>query len=214
MKKTLFAALVLLLTGTLTAFSADKETRTLNVNAFDAISCNIPCDIKYETGEPKVILYADSNVLDNITVEVVERELRIRMPEKRLRNIKGATIYITSNILNSLACNGACEFENKNGIRTNKAFSMTCNGACDCEIASIRTSDITVAINGVGDCELKDIHCKTINATINGAGSLELGGKCTEANLTINGAGGIDIEDLFAERVNSSIHGAGSISRD
>ncbi|MCQ2159007.1 MAG: DUF2807 domain-containing protein [Bacteroidales bacterium] len=213
MRKTIFTAAILLFANAAAVLAADQVTRTINVASFDGISCNIPCEIKYETGAPKVILRADGDIIDNIRIAVENGTLSIRMSEKRLRGIKGASIYITSDILNSLSCNGACEFENKNGISTTKDFTLSCNGACDCEIASIRTPEITVTINGVGDCEIEGIDAGTVNATINGAGSLDLGGRCIQANLTINGAGEIDIDDLFAEHVNSAIHGAGSIAR-
>ena len=213
MKKAIITAAVLLLANAVAVSAAEKVTRTFNVTAFDAISCNVPCEIKYETGEPKVVIYADDDVINNIKVDVENGQLSIKMPEKKLRNIKGAKIYITSQILNSLVFNGACEFENKRGIQTDKAFTLTGNGASDCEIASIRASDITVVINGVTDCEIDGISCKTLSAVINGAGSLDLEGVCDEADLTINGAGEIDIEKLSANFVNSTVRGAGSISR-
>lgn len=192
--------------------AGETQTRTFDVAPFDVLTINIPGDVVYEAGEPKVVIVAGEKYMEHIVVEADgEGALIIKSDDKKLRSFKNTKIYVTSDLLSELTINGAVDMTCKHGIRSNGDFALTLNGAGDLDIIGLEAADVTVRCNGAADLVLKDLKAATLDVTMNGAGDVTVAGEADRAFLTINGAGDIDARNLEAAVVRPSVHGVGSV---
>ena len=191
--------------------SGADQTRTFDAAPFDILTVNIPCDVVYETGEPKLVIVASEKYMEHILVEQDGNSLVVKTDDKKIRSFKSTKIYVTSDLLSSLTVNGAVDMECRHGIRSAGDFALTINGAGDVEIKGLDADAIMVRCNGAADLEILDITAAGIDVTINGAGDATLTGAVDYANLTINGAGDINARGLVANSIRPSVRGVGSI---
>ena len=198
--------------GSETTGSSETLTRTVEVAPFDDLTINIPCDVVYESGSPKVVIVASEKYMNHIVVEDDGAgRVVIKTDDKRIRSFKNTKIYVTSDVLSSLNINGAVDMECKHGIRSTGDFNLTLNGAGDLDIAGLDADNVTVRCNGAADLELSGLKAESLDVTMNGAGDVNVGGKVERARLTINGAGDIDATQLEAASIRPSVNGVGSI---
>ena len=192
--------------------SSQEVTRTFDVAPFDVLTINVPGDVVYEAGAPKVVIVAPEKYMEHILVEP-ERDgsLVIKSDDKKIRSFKNTKIYVTSDLLSELTINGAVDMECKHGIRSAGNFDLTLNGAGDLDITGLEAADVTIRCNGAADLSIKDIDACDLDVTINGAGDARLTGKVDNALLTINGAGDVDARNLEARSIRPSVRGVGSI---
>ena len=189
-----------------------EQTRTVDAVPFDVLTINIPCDVVYETGTPKVVIIAHEKYMEHIVVEQDGNgRLSIKTDDKKIRSFKDTKVYVTSDVLSSLTINGAADMECKHGIRSTGDFSLTLNGAGDLDIAGLEAADVTIKCNGAADLGLSGLKAANLDITVNGAGDVKVAGEADRAWLTINGAGDIDAINLEAASIRPSVHGVGSI---
>ena len=194
------------------ADSSADQTRTYEVAPFDELTVNIPCDVVYEAGAPRVVVVANAKYMEHIVVEHDGRNgLVIKTDDKKIRSFKHTKIYVTSDCLSALTVNGAVDMECKHGIRSTGDFAITLNGAGDLDIAGLDADEISIRSNGACDLNIFDINASALEVTMNGAGDINVGGNVEKARLTINGAGDIDATKLAAATIRSSVNGIGSI---
>ena len=192
--------------------SSETQTRTVEVLPFDQLTVNIPCDVVYELGAPKIVIVASEKYMNHIVVDQdAYGSVTIKTDDKRIRSFKNTKIYITSDVLSALNINGAVDMECKHGIRSTGDFSLTLNGAGDLDIAGLDATNVTIRCNGAADLELSDLRATSLEVTMNGAGDVSVGGRVDSARLTINGAGEIDATQLEAASIRPSVNGIGSI---
>lgn len=192
--------------------SSETQTRTVEVLPFDDLTINIPCDVVYELGAPKIVIVAAEKYMNHIVVDQdTDGSVTIKTDDKRIRSFKNTKIYVTSDVLSALNINGAVDMECKHGIRSTGDFSLTLNGAGDLDIAGLQATDVTVKCNGAADLTLKALKAATLKVTMNGAGDVTVAGEVDRAYLTINGAGDIDAVNLEAAVIRPSVNGVGSV---
>lgn len=192
--------------------SSETQTRTVEVLPFDDLTINIPCDVVYELGAPKIVIVAAEKYMNHIVVDQDnDGSVTIKTDDKRIRSFKDTKIYVTSDVLSVLSINGAVDMECKHGIRSTGDFSLTLNGAGDLDIAGLDATNVTVRCNGAADLELSGLNATALEVTMNGAGDINVGGRVERARLTINGAGDIDATQLEAASIRPSVNGVGSI---
>ncbi len=192
--------------------SSKEITRTFDVAPFDVLTINVPGDVVYESGAPKVVIVAPEKYMEHILVEPDgDGELVIKSDDKKIRSFKNTKIYVTSDLLSELTINGAVDMECKHGIRSKGDFSLTLNGAGDLDIFGLEAEDVTIRCNGAADLDLKGLQAADLDVTMNGAGDITVAGTVDRACLTINGAGDIDATGLEATSFRPSVHGVGSI---
>ena len=198
--------------GSEIAGSSQEITRTFDVAAFENLTINIPGDVVYESGAPKVVIVAPEKYMEHILVEADGRNsLIIKSDDKKLRSFKNTKIYVTSDFLSELTINGAVDMESKHGIRSKGNFSLTLNGAGDFDIAGLEAVNVTVRCNGAADLTVKGLDAELLDVTMNGAGDVKVAGEVDRAWLTINGAGDIDATGLEASSIRPSVNGVGSV---
>ncbi|MBO4469148.1 MAG: DUF2807 domain-containing protein [Bacteroidales bacterium] len=194
------------------AGSSEQVTKTFDVAPFDVLTINIPGDITYEAGAPKVVIVAPEKYMEHIVVEPDgEGAIVIKSDDKKIRSFKNTRIYVTSDLLSELTINGAADMECKHGIRSAGDFALTLNGAGDLDIVGLEAADVTVRCNGAADLNIKDLKAAALDVTMNGAGDIKVAGEADRAWLTINGAGDIDATGLEAASIRPSVHGVGSV---
>ena len=192
--------------------SSQEVTRTFDVAPFDALTINVPGDVVYESGAPKVVIVAPEKYMEHIVVEPDgDGALIIKSDDKKIRSFKNTKIYVTSDVLNSLTINGAVDMECKHGLRANGDFDLTLNGAGDLDICGLEAAEVTIRCNGAADVDLTGLNAATLDVTINGAGDVNVAGNADRAYLTINGAGDINATGLEAAIIRPSVHGVGSV---
>ncbi len=192
--------------------SSETQTRTVEVLPFDDLTINIPCDVVYELGAPKIVIVASEKYMNHIVVDQDnDGSVTIKTDDKRIRSFRNTKVYITSDVLSVLSINGAVDMECKHGIRSTGDFSLTLNGAGDLDIAGLDATNVTVRCNGAADLELSGLRATSLEVTMNGAGDVNVGGRVDSARLTINGAGDIDATQLEAASIRPSVNGIGSI---
>ena len=192
--------------------SSQEVTRTFDVAPFDVLTINVPGDVVYEAGAPKVVIVAPEKYMEHILVEP-ERDgsLVIKSDDKKIRSFKNTKIYVTSDLLSELTINGAVDMECKHGIRSAGNFDLTLNGAGDLDIDGLEAADVTIRCNGAADLDIKGIRAAALDVTMNGAGDIKVAGEAERAWLTINGAGDIDATKLKTAFIRPSVHGVGSV---
>lgn len=192
--------------------SSQEVTRTFDVAPFEVLTINVPGDVVYEAGAPKVVIVAPEKYMEHIVVEPDgDGALVIKSDDKKIRSFKNTKIYVTSDALSSLTINGAVDMECKHGIRTDGDFNLTLNGAGDLDIAGLEAADVSIRCNGAADLSLTGLNSANLDVTINGAGDVKVTGNTGRAWLTINGAGDIDATGLEAAVIRPSVHGVGSV---
>lgn len=216
MKKTILAA-IMILCGTAFAFAQDRSDlnyvdKDIPVADFDAVECNLPCDIEYTTGRPSFQIHVPAKVEEHLIVTVKGSKLIITLDKTKLYKFGSIKVRISSPALNSVELNGAVEFDAPKGIEA-KDFTAKLNGASELDIEGLDAKDVKITANGTADIDIEDLNCDDIAVTVNGAGECELAGVCVKADLTVNGVGSIKAYDLKATTVNSAVNGVGSIKR-
>ncbi len=191
-----------------------KVSRTFDLEKFEAIEVNVPCDIEYiSSGTPALRMLANSDaVIDAVQVEVIDGVLIIKW-EQPIRRFGSLKLYVESRYLNSLKVNGAGDFEALKCVSSNDEFKLQINGSGDVDIHSLSAKNLYIKINGASDTEIAGLRCDLIDLQINGAGDCDLEGKTDVLNVKINGAGDVDVSDLQVGQMNTAIRGAGNIER-
>lgn len=216
MKKTIIAVLMILC-GSAFAFAQNRADlnyidKNIPVAEFDAIECNLPCDVEYTMGNPNFQIYVPAKVEEHLIVTVKDRKLIITLDKTKLYKFGSIKVKVSSPTLKSVELNGAVEFDAPKGIGTEE-FVAKLNGASELDIDGLTATDVKITANGTADIDIENLNCDDIAVTVNGAGECELSGVCVAADLTVNGVGTIKAYELKAKTVNSAVNGVGSIKR-
>ena len=187
--------------------SEDKETGT-----FDALLCNLPCDMVYTPGDCALSISGPDNVLKHIAVYNEGSRLTLKSDGANFRNLKSLKIRISTPSLKELTFNGAVDFQAPQGI-TAEDFSLVVNGAGDLTIDGLKAAKVEMTVNGAGDVDVNGLDSETLTVSINGAGDAVVSGRTGRADLAISGAGDINAEGLRAEQFDAKVRGIGKVRR-
>ena len=213
MKKIFFASILALILSSSSLFARDYVTKTVEVEDFNAITCNVPCEINYTTGDENCVVTMPANLEKDLSIEVKNGELIISLKATKYVKASKVEFKLSSRYLEAINLNGAVDFDADDGIKA-RNLGVSMNGASSLEIDGLKTKDVDVTVNGTGKVEIDDLKCDFVKVTVNGAGGCELEGKSAKADLTVNGVGCIDVKKFEADSMNTSINGIGSIARN
>lgn len=178
------------------------------VAAFDHISFSFPVDAEVRVvpgSVPDVELDGYSNILDHITVKVVNGKLMVYgkkdvqlVSDKRVK----ATIILPS--LTGLESSGSSQVTVK-GTVAGKELGVDLSGSGEINIDAVQLETLTVDVNGSGKVAINSGSARQGGYEINGSGkiyALEL--VHTEAAVEINGSGYVEVNATQALSVDVS----------
>lgn len=208
---------ILILCGLTCAFAQGRLDinyidKDIPVEAFDAVECNIPCDLEYTAGEPSFFIHVPDKVEEHLLVTVKDKKLVITLDKTKLYKFGAIKVKVSAPSLNEVELNGAVKFNAPEGLET-ESFKAQLNGASRLDMDGLSAKEVSITANGTANIVVKGADCGNIAVTVNGAGDCELEGVCSAADLTVNGVGSIKATELRAATVNSAVNGVGSIKR-
>jgi hypothetical protein len=163
-------------------------TKNLTLDEFSKIENTGVADIYVTQGSPQsVVLKAQQNIIDIMTIGVVNEELKIG-----LKN--GVSIERAEEI----------RFD----ITIPKITSVILTGVGDCILSGDYQEELTIVLTGVGKVKSFDQEVGTCNITITGVGDCEVYVK-NEMIITITGVGNVYYKGH--PTIDSSINGVGAI---
>jgi len=169
----------------------DVVNTTFTVEDFSGITNNISADVYITRSEtPAVVISAQSNITENITLDVTDGMLTIDFKRKNVRHYKPITIAVSTPQLTQIVLNGS------GNIYTTSTFDS-------CGTAS-------VTINGSGNINTNFNSSIKTFSTINGSGDISLSGSSPNHDIVINGSGNIHAFPFYTQNSNIRIIGSGS----
>jgi len=168
--------------------SGVSASETRHVDAFHAVVLDVGGDVTVTVGEPASLeVWADDNLLDNVTTSVRGGVLRIG----RRRN---------------------CRFNAglRVAIATPELTRFDIDGSGDVVVHNVTGGEFAASIDGSGDLRA-DGSVTRLEASIDGSGALRLSDlAAAEASVDIDGSGTVHVN--VSESLRYSIDGAGDIS--
>ena len=163
-------------------------TKTLTLDEFSKIENTGVADISVTIGNPQsVVLKAQQNIIDVITIGVVSDELKIGLEN-------GVSIERAEEI----------RFD----ITIPEISSIILTGVGDYVLSGDYQEELAISITGVGDVKAFDLEVGTCNISITGVGNCEVHVK-NELNVSILGVGNVSWKGH--PDITSSINGVGAL---
>ena len=172
-----------------------------SAGAFDVVINNAPQDGKIE-------LEGESNILENIEVEVQGTTLVIKNKKGINLNFrKPVRVTLNAQNLNSIGLSGSGNITAR-GIQKTNDFSVALSGSGDIE-TGISAQNTTAAISGSGNIKLSGTSNK-LKIGISGSGDVNAFGlKTTDTEIGVSGSG--DVEITCTGSLSGAVAGSGDI---
>lgn len=172
--------------------NGDVISKTRNTSDYDAINVSGFFDVTLVKGkEGKIIIKAESNLMDYIITEVNGDELVIKLKKgTSLKTKKGIFITVPFKDIDKISLSGSGDISNKDVISEN---------------------ELEVKLNGSGDIKL-DLNVDKVRAKINGSGDITLIGKTDNLATSVTGSGDFMAKDLIANNVEANVIGSGDVT--
>lgn len=202
---------VLALSLIATAASAADQVR--NAAPFTSISVQGPISVTVDASNTKQSLLVRGNdaFLNEVTTEVVNGELRVRMRDKKINNVNGdQRIVVAMPQLRAFNAEGAGEIKlnNVRGERLDvnyrgagsmaingqvKLFKMSAEGVGEVDTKALAANDVDIRFQGIGDVK---VYAKDrLDVKVQGMGSLTYYGKPRTVNKSVQGLGSVKAGD-------------------
>jgi hypothetical protein len=186
---------------------AASEAR--DVPPFSSVALVGSNDVEIRVGEQAtVVVHADDNLIDRVTIEVRDRTLEIG--NKRGMSIPRAPtkVEVTVPALDSVSLSGSGAIS-ATGIERER-FAVVLGGSGLVRAAG-RVDSLDVALTGSGDADLGELPARTVNVQVNGSGRATV--TATETLVaSVPGSGAI-VYGGDPTNVRTSVPGAGVILR-
>jgi len=192
------------------AASAQADDQVRNAPAFTSISVQGPISVTVDAGKAQSLtVRGDARFVRDLTSEVVDGELRLRMRDKdnKYTSTKGdPRVVITMPALRAFAVEGAGEVK-LNQVRGErldvsyrgagsmdingevKTFRMTAEGVGAVDAKALVANDVDVRFRGIGDVS---VYARNrLDAVVQGMGSLTYYGKPRTVNKSASGIGSV-----------------------
>lgn len=202
---------VLALSLIATAASAADQVR--NAAPFTSISVQGPISVTVDASGAKQSLLVRGNdaFLNEVTTEVVNGELRVRMRDKKINNVNGdQRIVVAMPQLRAFNAEGAGEIKlnNVRGERLDvnyrgagsmaingqvKLFKMSAEGVGEVDTKALAANDVDIRFQGIGD--VKVYAKERLDVKVQGMGSLTYYGKPRTVNKSVQGLGSVKAGD-------------------
>jgi hypothetical protein len=194
------------------AATAHADDQVRSVPAFTSISVHGPLSISVDAGKAQSLtLRGDSRFIQDVSSEVVNGELRLRVREKKNVSWRGdPRVVITMPALRAVDVEGAGEIS-LNGVRGNRldvnyrgagrmaingdvgTFTMKAEGVGEVDAKSLLANDADVTFRGIGD--VKVYARNRLDAVVEGMGGVTYYGKPRTVNKTASGIGSVKAGD-------------------
>jgi len=192
------------------AFAADQAR---SVAPFTSISVQGPISVTVDAGKAQqsLVLRGSDAFISELTTEVVNGELRLRMRDKKVKNVRGDhNVVIAVPQLRAFNAEGAGEtrLNNVRGERLDvsyrgagsmaingqvKTFRMSAEGVGEVDTRALVANDVDIHFQGIGDVK---VYAKDrLDAKIQGMGSLTYYGKPRAVNKSVQGLGSVKAGD-------------------
>jgi hypothetical protein len=172
----------------LAALAAHAADQVRSVGAFNAVSNSGPISVTIDVGPAQSMTASGSQeFLDALVTEVVDGELRIRLKDKHLSNIKGdPKLVITMPQLTryDMSGAGATTISHASG----EALEVHMSGAGSLA-ASGDVKRLTLVLSGVGSVEARKLRAETVDARVSGVGSVKVFAS-SKLDAAVSGVGG------------------------
>jgi hypothetical protein len=194
------------------AATAHADDQVRSMPAFTAISVQGPISVTVDAGKAQSLtMRGDARFIQDVTSEVVNGELRLRVREKKNISWKGdPRVVITMPALRAVEVEGAGEIS-LNQIRGErldvnyrgagrmaingevKTFRMQAEGVGEVDAKALVANDVDVGFRGIGD--VKVTARNRLDAVVQGMGNLTYYGKPRTVNKTASGIGSVHAGD-------------------
>ncbi len=140
-------------------------TKTLTLDAFSKIENTGVADIFVTMGSPQsVVLKAQQNVIDEMTMGVISNELKIGLKEGvNIAEADTIRFDITIPEISSITLTGVGDYVLSGDYQEELAISLT--GVGTVEAFDLEVGTCTINITGVGDCEVNVKNELIVNIT-------------------------------------------------
>jgi hypothetical protein len=197
--KLIFQAILALGTGLLVAATPAAEAATSgsgrmatekrSVSDFEAIAQNGAIDlIVRQTGEERVEVSAEDNLLPLIETVVENRTLQVRFKRGEwVRNHRNIRVTVDVIKLNAVAM----------------------AGSGDVQIEGVKAPLLKITLSGSSDAKLRRLDADALEVRISGSGDVVADGRAGQVKLSIAGSGDAELAELVADEVSVRIAGSG-----
>lgn len=162
--------------------------------AFNAVKVQIDGDAYFtQSGNYRLELQAQQNVLDEIETVVSNGELKIRFrhPNTRLRSHERIIMHIAAPDVSLL------EMDGSGNLQVNPLLTAT---------------SIKFTVSGSGNIHVDDVTANNIDAAISGSGKIIMAGSnANQGKASISGSGLIDMSEVLLKDADTRISGSGTI---
>lgn len=211
--------------------NGEMVTKTFGLDAFDKIQNNTFIDITFGQGdEYSATLSMESNIIDDVSLVVVDNELRVSFENSSIASVRDPELRITAPSLKALRQDGSGDFLAES-LKTGSDLEINASGSGDIELRKISVATLTISSVGSGDIDLENIIASSIMAMTKGSGDLEasgisadivsletfgsgdatLGGETKLLTLSSHGSGDINAKEMAHSSVTTDNHGSGDI---
>ena len=143
----------------------------------------------YTSGENKVVINTNANVLDDLRTFVSDGKLIIQLTGRH-RKIQKLDIEVYTSSYNYLKLNGVANIQGMEGYASER---------------------LDIIQDGVGNIALQDISCNQTNITLSDVGNVSLTGTSGTVFCDLEGVGDIELFDLLADTAELRLSGVGDI---
>jgi hypothetical protein len=194
------------------AATAQADDQVRSAPAFTSISVQGPISLTVDAGKAQSLtVRGDARFIKDLSSEVVDGELRLRLRDKNYKNWHGdPRVVITMPALHALDVEGAGEIK-LNQIRGErldvnyrgagrmgidgevKTFRMKAEGVGEVDAKALLANDVDIRFRGVGEVS---VHARNrLDAVVQGMGNLTYYGKPRTVNKSASGIGSIQAGD-------------------
>jgi hypothetical protein len=192
---------------------ASAADQSRSVAPFNSISVQGPISVTVDAGKAQqsLVLRGSDAFLREVTSEVVNGELRLRMRDKKNGKVNGDhNVVIAMPQLRAFNAEGAGEniLNNVRGERLDvsyrgagrmaingqvKTFKMSAEGVGEVDTKALVANDVDIRFQGIGD--VKVYARDRLDAKVQGMGSLTYYGKPRAVNKSVQGLGSVKAGD-------------------
>jgi hypothetical protein len=189
---------------------ADDQVRSMP--AFTSISVQGPINVTVDAGKAQSLtVRGDRRFIDDLSTDVVNGELRLRLRDKKTRSWQGSPhVVVTVPALRAVDVEGTGEIKlnqirgerldvNYRGVGDMaingevKTFRMQAAGVGEVNAKALDANDVDVTFHGIG--EVRVTARNRLDAVVQGMGNLTYYGKPRTVNKTASGIGSVRAGD-------------------
>lgn len=198
-KRTLFLLIAVLALTSIQTSCAQKNvmSKKFNVSDFTSIETDIVGNIFFtQSNRTSVSAEGDKELVDNLTVTVVNNELKLSKKKNINRLFKNRksqklTVYVSSPQIRELEMDGV--------------GNVTMKG-------KVEEPQLEISSEGVGNFVANNLQCQKIKVTSDGVGNVTLAGKTKEIKIDSDGVGNVHAEKMHAEDAYVTSDGVGNVT--